>query len=403
MKTFIVYLQIILFILPARAQERLYPYSNDGIKWGLTNTRREVVASPQFDNVYFIDDATGYVFVKNNGKFGVIDSTGRLTIPCKYETLYNSAGSNGYTKLANGKYVLVDLKTDKLLRPEQFDKLSVSGNVITVTLNGKQGCINAITSRNINRIKYDEVMVFPRGIRARVKKNDKYGIMNPNTGAIIVPIKYDDLGFIYNNNYTKLMQLVATEGNTTIYFDENGKVQKERYHEVRDQSTERIIAGETGKGNIYVIGNTWLEAEDQGNGSWKVMIKRTTGPNKNEILATTEIKGYSKLDALDKYDYKTQTVVIKAVKDDHTGLIDWNGNVLVPFMYDDIAGFGDRFEISRDNKKGLLRNDYSVLKKPTFKRFRAGIFDLQGIEMPDGRIGYMDNNTGKVFLPGVEE
>ena len=423
MKTIIIYLLIILFVLPARAQERLYPYSNDGIKWGLTNTRRQVVASPQFDKVYLIEDVTGYAFVKNNEKTGVMDSTGRLTIPCKYEKLYSTAGTNGYAELPNGKYILVDLKTEKLLRPEQFDDLSDAGNVIRVTLNGKQGCINAITSRNINKIMYDQVLVFPRGIRARVKKNDKYGIMNPSTGAIIVPIKYDDLGYIYNNSYTKLMQLVATEGNTTIYFDENGNVQKERYIEVGYQSTEHIIAGETGNGKIYIIGTTWLATEYLGNDSWKVMIKRTTGPDKYEILATTELKGYSDLDELEGYDYKeksllikaikdghsgvidwTEYVLIKAVKDGHTGLIDWKGNVLVPFMYDDIADSGDYFKIFKDNKIGLLRRDYSVLRKPTIKSF-MGIFSDGGrlIEMPDGRQGYMDSNTGEVFLPGLEE
>jgi len=57
-------------------------------------------------------------------------------------------------------------------------------------------------------------------------------------------------------------------------------------------------------------GLTWLATEDLGNGSWKVMIKRSTGPDTNEVLDSTELKGYSKLGGLEGYNYKRKALTL---------------------------------------------------------------------------------------------
>jgi len=62
--------------------------------WGFYNRKNVWVIKPQYDNATSFDH--GYSIVEKAGKYGVIDTTGKIIIPVKYESLFGNAVTNGY-------------------------------------------------------------------------------------------------------------------------------------------------------------------------------------------------------------------------------------------------------------------------------------------------------------------
>lgn len=71
--------------------------------WGYYNRKNEWVIKPQYDNANSFEG--GLAVVGNAGKYGVIDTTGRIIIPIQYESLLGNPSENGYfgvERIANG-------------------------------------------------------------------------------------------------------------------------------------------------------------------------------------------------------------------------------------------------------------------------------------------------------------
>lgn len=406
MKRFFLFLSSSLLVLSVQGQNRLFPYS-DGTKWGLVNENLQVLMPPQFDYPFYFNSEFSAAIVKKDRKYGAVNGAGQLTVPCIYEELHEMGKTNAYGRLPGGKYIFLDLKSGKQIRDQQFDDVTHRGygDFIVVTIDNKEGCYDEITGKPIGKIIYDEVITFP-GSRARVKMNGKYGMLDLTTDSLIVPIKYDMIGFLPDQNYKQLIQLEANLGDVTVYMDKNGKVQPRQYQpNVYPAEQNRIgVVTATNYPALY-HGQKSLSLYSQGDGTSKVTIVRLVSQDSSEILETHILKGYSKIEELRFYNYDKMPPVIKAVKDGHVGLIDIQGKVVVPFLYDNIkCSPGGQVEIFKDGKMGLLRKDLSVLIAPVLDRI-LGTSELNAwfVAMPDGKQGFMDKSTGKIFIPGVKD
>ena len=144
-----------------------------------------VIVIPAIYN-YASDFSEGLALVRLNGKFGIVDKTGREIIPPKYDEVRYFSEGLAKVKL-NDKYGFVD-KTGKVVIPLKYeDAGSFSEGLALVRLNGKYGFVDK-TGKEVIPLKYEYAYSFSEGL-ALVKLNDKYGFVD-KTGKEVIPLKY---------------------------------------------------------------------------------------------------------------------------------------------------------------------------------------------------------------------
>ena len=111
-----------------------------------------------------------------NGKWGCIDETGKVVIPCKYDNVQEFKDGLATVEL-NGKYGFID-KTGREVVPCKYDDvaLSFSEGLARVILNGKWGFIDT-SGREVVPCKYDYVLDFKDGLSEAIL-NDKWGYID---------------------------------------------------------------------------------------------------------------------------------------------------------------------------------------------------------------------------------
>lgn len=404
-----VYLLFLLFAMSTRAQNRLFAYS-DGHKWGLTNENLDVLATPQFDAGFFVL-REGYALVQKDKKWGTLGADGKIIIPCNYERVTSFDAATGYG-IQNGKYLLLNFRTGEPVTPDLFDNIDEhcagTPTILVVTQRGKKGFLNATIGKPINKISYDDAhFLWNFKLRGSIKKNGKYGMIDLATGKIILPIHYDKLETTTRQGKEVI---AATRGSLIGYFDQDGKatespvpIPASRPAEDTDK-TFTVIAppvgdspGGEGVKDLYIY--------SQGNDNWKLSMERRSRTS-TVILETYTLSGYSKLERLDYNKFNpSKPVIVKAIKDGKAGIINLSGKVLVPFLYDNITYDNGFFKTFLDNKVGMLNLHFSVLTQPVLKDVLSNAYGLRSwfVEMPDGRKGYMDDTSGKIFIPGMKD
>lgn len=145
------------------------------------------------------DFSEGLAVYEHNGKFGYVDSTGRVTIEAQYDLAKDFSNGMGYVS-KNGKWGYVD-RTGKVIIPIKYDYIygyvwDFGKTWAVVEQNGKRGFINR-AGYTSGQIDYDEVPCginnFKKGDYELVRKGDKYGAINYNY-VLIIPCHYDEIG-----------------------------------------------------------------------------------------------------------------------------------------------------------------------------------------------------------------
>lgn len=165
-------------------------------KWGYLNMKGEQITKFEFDDAEGFDGCE-YAFVGKNDRCGLIDTSGKIIIPIKYDDLDFLEVQNGEefsnTNLLivnkNDKEGIIDLK-NKTIVPIKYDGLDglESNGLIRATIGDKWGYINR-KGEVIIDIKYEAADDFEEGI-GFVKKNGKWGAVNTK-GEVVIPFIYD--------------------------------------------------------------------------------------------------------------------------------------------------------------------------------------------------------------------
>ena len=117
----------------------------------------------------------GLARVQLNGKYGFIDKSGRLVIPCKYDDSESFSDGLAAVKL-NHKWGSIN-NSGTLVTPCKYDwAYSFREGMAEVKLNGKYGFVDK-TGTEVISCKYDDARSFHDG-RAGVKLNGKWGTVN---------------------------------------------------------------------------------------------------------------------------------------------------------------------------------------------------------------------------------
>ena len=159
----------------------------------------------------------GFAAVKDNGKWYVMDTKGKLLKQIRNYWWLNDSYSTTYGYRPGkyrGKCGMKNLMGEWMIKPI-FDEiyLNWAGASISAKLNGKWGLLD-MNGDILVDFKFDELWGPEYGI-IKVKKVDKFGLLHMN-GTILVPPVYDECSWL------KGRYLYARNGNMWDSFTEEG-------------------------------------------------------------------------------------------------------------------------------------------------------------------------------------
>ena len=140
--------------------------------------------------------AQNYYPVKVEQKWGLMNTQGKLVIPAKYEVI-SSPQNFGYSLMqSNGKIGIMNPSGSVLLAAKFEEVKILSKNFFLVTQLGVQKIINSKGEKILDYPKNEQVSVINERF-LRFSKNGLWGIVN-DTGQIIIPPQYEQIELLDN-------------------------------------------------------------------------------------------------------------------------------------------------------------------------------------------------------------
>ncbi|WP_440134243.1 WG repeat-containing protein [Chitinophaga sancti] len=401
------FLPVLLLSIWCKAQGP-YPYTEKG-KWGLTDKNKSVLLKPQFDTIDVFRN--GFARVESNKRVGLINTSGAVLVNPSYTNITNAF--QDFTAIARNikGYQIIDIRNDKPIGGLFTDILPErssypKGSYYFVNKDGKMGIFDAQTGK-MQGGKFNQVTGFNDAALdqyALVTLGDTYGVVDVTSGREILKPEYDDIEEVYSGN---TVYVAAKKGDDKVFYYDAG------FHNaspgnVQDKPTSAIPA----ESEVLNKRAKDMYIYKLGSGKWRVVLENRE-TNNYKGLDSTDLNGYTDLEYLSYYPNDNRfPTKIKAVKDGKTGVIDMRGKVLLPFVFEDVHFREDMvgryafIETYMGDKKGVVvAADMKELKKPVLKAILDEDRDRNAllIEMPNGQKGYMDKNTGEIFIPGIKE
>lgn len=235
-RSFLTLLALIMISSCNNSKHQSVDVNNIPVNEELVGLKLKQKYSDVYDNVWDYKD--GLVAVLKDGKWGYIDSSGKIIIPLQYED--PSQFTHGYVDVKqNGKVGLID-KTGKVVVPLQYDYIGNYHNGLfsVRNLQEKYGFIDS-SGNVIIPFEYDGVDIswFNNGL-ASVKKGNKYGAIDVKN-KIVIPFEFEML-----HDFSMGVS-IAKKNNQIILVDKTGKEIKvpgiNNYEDIRIADENKLI------------------------------------------------------------------------------------------------------------------------------------------------------------------
>lgn len=337
--------------------------SKEGIRY---NSSGEILVEAQYDDIDIIgvtipisymhgnvsdvmyslpqyDLSKKYATVKLGDKYGVINYLGEEILPltCDYIKDDMSVDSILVYRTLEGTWSFIDLKTKKIVHTQFLYMEEFYEGFAAVDVSNKEekkrytGYINTSGELVIPAI-YDHGGGFSGGI-ASVRKGDLYGYID-QTGKAITPCEYT-IGRNFYKGYAVVSKGGESAPNTYRltggkwgFIDTKGNLVTEmKFSHIGDQiDGNRVFVC---KGSLY---DKTLQCEAGGE---YAVLDLTTGK---------EITDYFRADKIANASASKDTLkYFKITIDKKVGIIDLNGNVIIPTEYTDVSSIKDGFFFAR--------------------------------------------------------
>jgi hypothetical protein len=372
---------------------------NDGGQWGLADKNGNTVLQPKY--LFLGDFRDGLAKVMNSYYYvGYININGDLVVPCKYMQGGASAGfSNGFDVVrgANGLFGFINRKGEEIVQTNYSYARYVDGKGYALIFDGevfdkqgypypydfdaKIGVIDTLGREIIGFNKYEYINYGIKPGTFIIKKGDFYGVIDYKENAII-PSVYDRID--NTAGYYRVVQgnkrgLYSTTGKISLpvqYDNVGGLFYKDKTVFCVSQSDKYYLIDEDGKilttkkyesiGN-YVNGVNW---SNNFFGSWTMSLYNRAMCKYNGKFGWINIDGEEVIacqyDDVFRNDFylSPQAGIIAVVKTVNgkykCGVIDINGQTILPLIYDDLEVLkenikvelnGRIFEVDKDGNK----------------------------------------------------
>lgn len=337
-------------------------------KYGLVDYKGNLKMEAKYDSIETIKGISGKVKVKENGKYGILNTkTNTFIVPALYKSVLNITKDNdtGYDVVFDKKHGVISSSAVKVLPTEYDEILKVnSKNYYVAKKNGKTKIYNKEGKEKSNYVNgttliEDDVIIY---------KNKKYGVKTIE-GADLIEAKYENIKKTTSSTYIvkekSKENIISTDGEKTKRLEKD-------YDSIRyDEKTNIYIA----KNNDNNVEDIYVQEKD---GSFKLKkqfeILEINEAGYIKVLENKETKLYNfKLEEVQEKDVIPSNNLFKFKENGKYGFKNSRGEVIVPPIYDDaqyqnVYGY---VAVNRNGKWGVLDYTGKVIVEPkyTFKDY----------------------------------
>lgn len=155
--------------------------SKDGV-WSVLNTSFEEIIGAKFASIYFDEVNLNYIVSNSNGKYGIIDNTGVIEQPLKYDGLEPLNYENMLYKVKNNNQYGIMKSDGTMLAQIIYDEIGYQAEPQS----------NILYTLIIPELENETEKTIV------VKQNEKYGLIYLETGETLLPC--DHLDKLYSVN-----------------------------------------------------------------------------------------------------------------------------------------------------------------------------------------------------------
>ncbi|MBE7052477.1 MAG: WG repeat-containing protein, partial [Ruminococcaceae bacterium] len=312
-------------------------------KWYILNCSTQELSARGYDQVYKVttgvqsdnDMIKGY-YVENGGKWGYVDSFGNVVINPKYDALDKFDARGRARVISNNKIGIVDCG-GRVLIPTAYDYLDSFGetDVAVAQVGQKFGVIND-KFEVVVPFEYEYIYPFNNSNSTVAYKNEKFGIIS-TTGEHLTNFDYK-----YMEEFKNGLTLAYKDGYG--YLDHNGNEIIECVHtDVKQGTALSVFLQKDNKWALFsptgqnLTGFNYLDAGSFSNGLSAVSVVTDNGPRYGYVNDSGDCVINFEYDAAQSFKYGKAVVT----KGKYSGIIDIEGNTIIPFVY---TGFNPSYE-----------------------------------------------------------
>ncbi|WP_345202982.1 WG repeat-containing protein [Chryseobacterium ginsengisoli] len=329
------------------ASENRFFVKNNGV-WLIYDFNGKQISDREFtDDLRFYK---GRTFLTKGEKSGeIIDNNGKTLSTISNHNIDNI---NAFPYLVTldtvkNKYGIVDDK-ENVISDEIYEQAFVGREYIYLTREDKVSIFSKREGK-VYDLDYHYVNPLFNGLfkTSQDQKNPKTAVVRLN-GEVVFPKEYDRV------------EGLSIAGDKYLY------LRKDDEEKILDKNLKNVLNDDYEIEKIFP--NTLILAKDD--------VHYTFSPKNGKYK---ELKGFKEMKPLEMYP-----MLVGKNVDNFYGVLDEDGNEVVPFIYDDIITFlgANEFIVKKDNKLGVTNDKYEPLTEVTFDKF---IQDKKGIKLTRGK------------------
>lgn len=331
-------------------------------KYGIIDLSGKELLPCEYDSISALEGVKNSLKISKEGKFGIANTEGKVIVTVEYTDIQGMGTDNkeGFIVKSNdGKYGIVDFSNNKILETKYDEVAKIYGNgFYVVKQNGNQLLVDK-DGIEVLKSGFDEITAILKNTENGViyKKNNKYGIIK-TTGEVTLEASYDEL------KETKSGILIAKKDGKygVIDLENNSKVEF-KYNAISYNEKADLYITEDENFNNEILDNTYTVKLTG------ILIDLDSEKGYLELRKDDEYKYYNfKFEEKKEADIFTSNTLFLSKKDGKYGFIDKEGKVIVDYIYDDatsqnIYGYAG---VKKDGKWGVVDNKGSLIQEPTY-------------------------------------
>lgn len=323
-------------------EENILKIKKNG-KYGLIDLTGKEILPAEYDEITTLKGIENSIIIKKDGKVGLVNDSGNILAEAKYTEIKNLGDSykNGYITVSeDGKYGIMGTTKRQILE-NKYDEISQNylGNYYLVKEDGKQKLIDSKGNTLIEN-GFDEIKSATSNGIIFVKDN-LYGEMN-TSGEVTIEAKYQDLKEANEGYYIAKQNdkygIIDQAQNVSLTFNYTGITYNEKANLFLAEDEEYKTSIINDKFNIKVTGILSEINVD------KSYIRMRIG---NEYKYY-DLKGEEK----SSVELLENNTLFLSKNGGKYGYVDKKGNVVVDYIYDD-ATEQNEYGFAAVKKNGL--------------------------------------------------
>ncbi|MGN1300215.1 MAG: WG repeat-containing protein [Clostridia bacterium] len=342
-----------------------------GDKYGLIDFSGKVLLDCDYDSIEPIIGINNSLVTVKDGKMGLVSATGSAIIENEYEqiTALTSKYEDGYiVKSSEGKFGIIGTNK-KMTLPIDYEEIKhvYSENTYVAKENGIWKIINT-TNNSSDDLKYDDVKSIDLTYMT-VEKDGKYGIAL-TTGEEKIAPQYDSLKNIYQNYY------IAKKDNLYGVIDTDNTIKIDfKYKNLVYIKEANIIEGDSEKIETDLFDKNFsLKLSG-------IVSEINTDKGYMKVRVNFDYKYYNfKFEEKKNTEILTNNTLFLSKKDGKYGYVDKNNVVVVNYIYDDATEQNDSgyVAVKKDGKWGTINSKGETVVEPSLELINNPIIDFIG-------------------------